>query len=204
MSNISRLTRPRLKRSHRDDNHEVENEAAGTIHIPAASDCSPKTCYSCSGVALGEALGSVVVPSSVAWRRDFFVALDGLVVVSSLDAPVRSSVAPSVCRRDDGVSVALLLLLDGDSPRVAFRVGLALAVGEPVADGLADTVAVGDAGAPGEAVAFAIGDAVAPGEAVAVVEMPPEAVVPVVVLAPAVPVTPVEVLTPTPPPPDTP
>jgi hypothetical protein len=144
------------------------------------------------------------LPSSVAWRRDFFVALDGLVVVSSLDSPVRSSVAPSVCRRDDGVSVALLLLLDGDSPRVALRVGLALAVGEPVADGLAATVAVGDAGAPGEAVAVAIGDAVAPGEAVAVVEMPPEAVVPVVVLVPAVPVTPVEVLTPTPAPPDTP
>jgi hypothetical protein len=145
----------------------------------------------------------VVVPSSVAWRCDFFVALDGLAVVSSLDAPVRSSVAPSVCRRDDGVSVALLLL-DGDSPRVALRVGLALAVGEPVADGLADTVAVGDAGAPGEAVAVAIGDAVAPGEPVAVVEAAPAAVVPVVVLVPAVPVTPVEVLTPTPPPPDTP
>ena len=143
------------------------------------------------------------MPSSVAWRCDFFVALEGLVVVSSLDAPVRSSVAPSVCRRDDGGSVALLLM-GGDSPRVALRVGLALAVGEPVADGLADTVAAGDAGAPGEAVAVAIGDAVAPGEAVAVVEMPPEAVVPLVVLAPAVPVTPVEVLTPTPAPPDTP
>jgi hypothetical protein len=145
----------------------------------------------------------VVVPSSVAWRCDFFVVLEGLVVVSSLDAPVRSSVVPSVCRRDDGVSVARLLL-DGDSPRVALRVGLALAVGEPVADGLADTVAVGDAGAPGEPIAVAIGDAAAPGEAVAVVEMPPPAVVPVFVLVPAVPVTPVEVFTPTPAPPDTP
>ena len=206
MSNIWRLTRPRLKRLHPNDNHKVQYETAGTIHVPAASDCSPKrTCYSCSGVALGEALGSVVVPSSVVWRCDFLVELDGLPLVSSLDSPVRASVALSLCRRDDGVTVALLVP-DGDSPRVALRVGLAVAAGEPVAAGLADAVAVGDVVTPGEAVAVAgavaIGDAVAPGEAVAV-DTPPVAVVPVVVVVPVVPLTP-DVPTPIPTPPETP
>src|SRR5439155_7410439 len=183
--------------------HQVQTKPQDRFTSMPPLTVRAMTCYSCSGVALGEALGSVVVPSSVAGRRDFLV--EGLPVVSSLDSPVRSSVALSVCRRDDGVAVALVLP-DGDSPRVALRVGLAVAAGEPVAAGLAD--AIGDAVPPGEAVAaapaVAIGDAVAPGEPVAVVEAAPVAVVPVVVLVPAVPDTPVEVLTPTPPPPDTP
>ena len=63
-------------------------------------------------------------------------------MVSSRDVPVRSSVALSLWRREDGVAVALLLLdgdsrvvdgdsprvADGDSPRVVRRVGLAVAV----------------------------------------------------------------------------
>src|SRR6266566_3402832 len=115
-SNIWRLTRPRLKQSHPNDKHQVQTKPQARFTFLRLRTVPPKTCYSCSGVALGEALGSVVVPSSVAWRRAFLV--EGLPVVSSLDSPVRSSVALSVCRRDDGVAVALLLP-DGDSPRVA-------------------------------------------------------------------------------------
>jgi hypothetical protein len=169
---------------------------------PAVQLLLPKFCYSCSGVALGEAVGSVVEPSSVAWRCDFLVEPEGLPVVSSLDSPVRSSVAPSVWRRDDGVAVALVRpdgdsprVAAGDSPRVALRVGLAVAAGEPVAAGLA----AGDAPIAGEPVA--IGDAAAPGEAVAVVDAAPVAVVPVVDVVPE---TPVVAPTPTPAPADTP
>lgn len=70
-----------------------------------------------------------------------------------------------MCRRSDAGGVAVLLLPDGDSPRLARFVGLEVAVAEGLSngllDGLAETVAAGDALTGGEAAAVAIGEAVA-------------------------------------------
>jgi hypothetical protein len=130
-------------------------------------------------------------------------ALDGEAVLSALDSSFVPSVVGSVWRRgeDPGV-VSALLLPDGDSPRVALLEGLALAVADALAAGLAyglaETEAVGNALAAGEAVAPTAGDALILGEAVAVVAPAVVVVAPVVVLVPAAPVTLVDVPTPTP------
>jgi hypothetical protein len=118
------------------------------------------------------------------------IPLDGEALLSALDSPFVPSVVVSVCRRDDpGVTLALVLP-DGDSPRAAFFEGLALAVAEALADGLADTEAL----AMGEA----MGDALTAGEAVAVADPAVFVVAPVVVIVPTAPLTLVDVPTPTP------
>src|SRR5438552_4635037 len=101
----------------------------------------PHDSYSCSSIVFGDALGSVVVPSSVLCLRAFLLSLEGLAVPSVVASSLFSPGIFSVWRRGETGVIPVLLLALGDSPRIAFFDGLALAA----SDGLADAVGAGEA-----------------------------------------------------------